>query len=114
MHFLEEKEEHAGPPAATQPTYLLPSLNLHPLILAVKFPGTSSAPHHPVRSQSDSAVISAASSAAANGLECPPTLQEQPQAAVIPQGKEEGKRTFIKVDLLLLICAETAGKDNKN
>ena len=56
------------------------------LILAVKFPGTSSPPHHPVRSQSDSAVISAASSAASNGLVCPPALMEQPQAAVIPQG----------------------------
>ena len=66
------------------------------LILAVKFPGTSTS-HHPIQQQSDSAVISAASSAASsNSLECPPTLQEQPQA-VIPQGNFS-----IKVDLLLI------------
>jgi len=47
---------------------------------AIKFPGNT---QHPVRQ--DSTVISAASSSATNGLECPPTLQEQPQA-VIPQG----------------------------
>ena len=53
---------------------------LFSLFLAIKFPGNT---QHPVRQ--DSTVISAASSSATNGLECPPTLQEQPQA-VIPQG----------------------------
>ena len=56
--------------------------------LAVKFPGTQSSLHPAVRGGSpDSAVISAASSSVSNGLECPPALQEQPQA-VIPQGKK--------------------------
>ena len=55
--------------------------------LAVKFPGTQIHPSSVRGSSQDSAVISAASSSVnSNGLECPPALQEQPQA-VIPQGK---------------------------
>ena len=75
--------------------YLISTTLFLSLILAVKFPGTSSPPHHPVRSQSDSAVISAASSAASNGLVCPPALMEQPQAAVIPQGTYLCVRNYV-------------------
>lgn len=60
-------------------------------------------------------MISAASSSASNGLECPPTLQEQPQA-VIPQGnnflltkafffKIEGKNSTMKNGKQSLLCA---------
>ena len=62
---------------------------LFSLFLAIKFPGNT---QHPVRQ--DSTVISAASSSATNGLECPPTLQEQPQA-VIPQGLSFTKKMII-------------------
>ena len=68
--------------------------------LAVKFPGTQSS-HHPVRtggSSQNSAVISAASSSVSNGLECPPALQEQPQA-VIPQGKNFQQSRFVAAHL---------------
>ena len=61
------------------------------LIAAIKFPGTT---QHSVRQ--DSAVISAASSSATNGLECPP---EQPQA-VIPQGKSIRKVANIDISFV--------------
>ena len=65
------------------------------LLLAVKFPGTQSFnPSMRGGSQQDSAVISAASSSASNGLECPPALQEQPQA-VIPQGTNFEQSRFV-------------------
>ena len=66
-------------------------LKCETLIAAIKFPGTT---QHSVRQ--DSAVISAASSSATNGLECPP---EQPQA-VIPQGKSIRKVANIDISFV--------------
>jgi len=65
-------------------------LKCETLFAAIKFPGTT---QHSVRQ--DSAVISAASSSATNGLECPP---EQPQA-VIPQGKSIRKVKVANIDI---------------